>query len=355
MRRLRRRGATHDEILADLAGGLVESGLRQIHYGDRDSQGYLQQRPSQGWGAFKPGKRGIIEDTDDFLARAKRLRGSGRRPWEIAADVQRPAEQYRTRYRDRMHDAVKILHALGGAGGGGRGADVGGGSAAGDTQLGAFDPGSVSSPDLLALLGPPESRVPAGGLPAPMTDARSALALPQGYQGVVSGGGPAPRPSPVDALGAMQGQDTMFGSAQSLQAQRKAARERLGKGGLQGGSPTALVNSVISWAGQELGLKPGSRDRSPGENAAAGGSPTSDHLEGPGLKGREAIDLPTSPAQGGWGQYRKVARKLGLKPAASGFTEGTIRVGKRRVKVQVIFGEANHHGDHIHVGFHLGG
>jgi hypothetical protein len=33
-----------------VAGGAQESQLRNITYGDRDSEGYLQQRPSQGWG-----------------------------------------------------------------------------------------------------------------------------------------------------------------------------------------------------------------------------------------------------------------------------------------------------------------
>ena len=33
-----------------VATGLVESGLRNLTYGDRDSLGVFQQRPSQGWG-----------------------------------------------------------------------------------------------------------------------------------------------------------------------------------------------------------------------------------------------------------------------------------------------------------------
>lgn len=44
-RRLPRRAA----VLA-IATGMVESGLRNLDYGDRDSVGMFQQRPSQGWG-----------------------------------------------------------------------------------------------------------------------------------------------------------------------------------------------------------------------------------------------------------------------------------------------------------------
>ena len=50
----------------------VESNFRQINYGDRDSLGVLQQRPSQGWGPYKPGAAGAAQDIRDFLARAPR-------------------------------------------------------------------------------------------------------------------------------------------------------------------------------------------------------------------------------------------------------------------------------------------
>lgn len=41
--------ATQTEKLALLEAGLVESGMRNLNYGDRDSQGVFQERPSQGW------------------------------------------------------------------------------------------------------------------------------------------------------------------------------------------------------------------------------------------------------------------------------------------------------------------
>src|SRR4051794_23829056 len=36
-----------------LATALQESGLRNLDYGDRDSVGLFQQRPSQGWGSVE--------------------------------------------------------------------------------------------------------------------------------------------------------------------------------------------------------------------------------------------------------------------------------------------------------------
>ena len=42
-------GANATEQLALMEAGLVESGMANLNYGDRDSQGVFQERPSQGW------------------------------------------------------------------------------------------------------------------------------------------------------------------------------------------------------------------------------------------------------------------------------------------------------------------
>jgi GNAT superfamily N-acetyltransferase len=44
-------GMTQQAITVALATALQESGLRNLPYGDRDSIGLFQQRPSQGWGS----------------------------------------------------------------------------------------------------------------------------------------------------------------------------------------------------------------------------------------------------------------------------------------------------------------
>lgn len=43
-------GATPKQLQAAFAAAWVESRLRNLDYGDRDSLGLFQQRPSQGWG-----------------------------------------------------------------------------------------------------------------------------------------------------------------------------------------------------------------------------------------------------------------------------------------------------------------
>src|SRR5690554_4916402 len=41
----------HRAVVVALAAAMQESGLRNLDYGDRDSLGLFQQRPSQGWGS----------------------------------------------------------------------------------------------------------------------------------------------------------------------------------------------------------------------------------------------------------------------------------------------------------------
>lgn len=45
------RGLSQRDIAIALATAMQESGLRNLNYGDRDSLGVFQQRPSQGWGS----------------------------------------------------------------------------------------------------------------------------------------------------------------------------------------------------------------------------------------------------------------------------------------------------------------
>ena len=47
----RRRGVPDRGIVVALAAAMQESGLRNLSYGDRDSVGMFQQRPSTGWGS----------------------------------------------------------------------------------------------------------------------------------------------------------------------------------------------------------------------------------------------------------------------------------------------------------------
>lgn len=124
-------GANRAQTLALLSAGLVESNMQTIDYGDRDSLGPLQQRPSQGWGT--PDQ---VQDpayaARAFLERAMAIEGFNG-PGDLAAQVQRPAEEYRGRYAERMDDARWLLHNLDG------------GTA---TEPAAFDPSAPDEPDV---------------------------------------------------------------------------------------------------------------------------------------------------------------------------------------------------------------
>lgn len=104
-------GATGKVLLALMEAGLVESGMRNLNYGDRDSVGFLQQRPSMGW----PNPMHVPTATRSFVSRAMRYI-----PWpgsagSLAQAVQRSA--FPGRYDGRAGDAIKILRSLGYRGG----------------------------------------------------------------------------------------------------------------------------------------------------------------------------------------------------------------------------------------------
>lgn len=63
-----KQGATAIQKLALMEAGLAESGMANLTYGDRDSQGIFQERPSQGWHDVT----NIAAATDQILAAMKR-------------------------------------------------------------------------------------------------------------------------------------------------------------------------------------------------------------------------------------------------------------------------------------------
>ena len=101
---------------------LVESGVKNLNYGDADSVGFFQMRVGI-WdqGAYKgfPQKPELqakwFIDTALAVKRKAIARGDadfGKDPakWgEWIADTERPAEQYRGRYQLRLDEARKLL------------------------------------------------------------------------------------------------------------------------------------------------------------------------------------------------------------------------------------------------------
>ena len=103
------RAGTGDEgAVIIVAAGIVESNLRNLTYGDRDSLGWLQQRPSQGWRNARDVDRAADDFFTDMEARIPDWRS--RPPGDVAQLVQRSA--YPARYGKQIEKARGIVTAL---------------------------------------------------------------------------------------------------------------------------------------------------------------------------------------------------------------------------------------------------
>ena len=98
---------------------LVESGMRNINYGDADSVGFFQMRVSI-WnrGEYAGYPNSPEKQLDWFLDHAKAVKDQrvsrgqsldSSHYGEWIADVERPAAQYRGRYQLRLADARALL------------------------------------------------------------------------------------------------------------------------------------------------------------------------------------------------------------------------------------------------------
>jgi hypothetical protein len=108
-------GANSKQLLAAIEAALVESNLINVGYGDRDSRGLFQQRPSQGWGSQS-------QVMDPYYAANAFFRGAGTNKGalqvsqsgtagQLAQRVQRSA--FPARYDARESEALDILSRLG--------------------------------------------------------------------------------------------------------------------------------------------------------------------------------------------------------------------------------------------------
>lgn len=82
--------ASDKVMLALFQAGIVESGFRNLNYGDRDSIGFLQQRPSQGWGTVDQ-IMNVEYATNSFISRAKKIENKYKTSGQLAQAVQRSA------------------------------------------------------------------------------------------------------------------------------------------------------------------------------------------------------------------------------------------------------------------------
>jgi hypothetical protein len=95
-----------------IATAIQESKLRNLKYGDRDSVGLFQQRPSQGWGTVEQ----ILDpvySTNKFYDALVKIKGyEGMRITEIAQKVQRSA--YPEAYADHEQEGRLLASTLSG-------------------------------------------------------------------------------------------------------------------------------------------------------------------------------------------------------------------------------------------------
>lgn len=114
IRRGKKRGVSPMELESAIETGLVETNLRNLSYGDRDSQGWRQERKQ----FYKdPTNLGAsIERYFNETAAARKTR-KFKNSGELAQAVQRSA--FPDRYEQRDGDAERILRELGGSSSGG--------------------------------------------------------------------------------------------------------------------------------------------------------------------------------------------------------------------------------------------
>lgn len=354
-----RLGASPRERKALVLAGLVESNLqhdryRQVGSGDRDSVGFLQQRPSMGWGA--PGES-VSRDTRQFLAAARRANRGGS-AGQLAQSVQRSA--FPERYDQRSSEAEALLRQYGGGGGAPRPVVPSRGSSPAPVQ--DQSGGQQLATLLLTQLDAQEDGPrPSMGLAAPQFAAQAVM--PQGARSLPS---QAPRQSPGEPLARALTAVQALGGAQVPPAPAEAERGvrtpvegrpaplRAG-GGYRG---TQGLARSLAGIGHELGLRTTSTKR---QNTNPYSGKGSDHDYG--NKDAYAYDISSggAPNESMDRAAYRIMRQLGFRnyamgqPIDTGRGVRTIRTKQGTFRVQVIYrgsGSAfgGNHLSHIHVG-----
>lgn len=270
--------------------GIVESGLRNLSYGDADSQGWRQERAS-----LYKNPTNIKASVRRFRQEFEQFYDPGERSYEVAAQVQRPAAQYRGRYKDVAGQAERIVRSeLGGS------PNMREGS--GDVSYRTV-PGVDRSADRKALK---LSYLDERGKPGALLDLAAGLdsARDTPDRQVKVQGSPAPRRSS-------------------------------GGGGFGGG--LGDIASSIDQLADRYGA-PITAKQEPGH--ATGG----DH--DPAVKGATARDIGGSEAQRKR-LFKRITRKLGVKGAV--YKGADINVVKNGVRYQIISRDHGT-GPHLHIG-----
>lgn len=110
----RRRGESYKEIKAAVETGLVESGLRNLNYGDADSAGWRQERAM-----YYKDPTNLKASVNRFYDETSKVEDQYGAAGRLAAAVQRPREDLRGKYGERAGEAAALIRAFPNAGRGG--------------------------------------------------------------------------------------------------------------------------------------------------------------------------------------------------------------------------------------------
>lgn len=95
-----------------IQAGMTESRLHNLHYGDRDSLGIFQMRPSQGWGTVAQVTDPVYEINKFYDVLLRVPDWENQRPGDSAQDIERSA--FPARYHQWEPLAVNVIGAVGG-------------------------------------------------------------------------------------------------------------------------------------------------------------------------------------------------------------------------------------------------
>lgn len=107
----RARGLDDNAIQIAIMTSLAESEMKNINFGDRDSLGLFQQRPSQGWGSVQQ----VTNPTysiNKFYEALQRTNYNATTPWLAAQGVQRSFDPTGNNYRARYAVAQQAFRAI---------------------------------------------------------------------------------------------------------------------------------------------------------------------------------------------------------------------------------------------------
>ena len=110
----RQRRVSPKELLAAFETGIVESGMRNLNYGDADSKGWRQERAS-----LYKNPTNLVASVNRFFDETAKVKHKYARAGDLAAAVQRPRADLRGRYHQERAAALKLLGGKLPSGGGG--------------------------------------------------------------------------------------------------------------------------------------------------------------------------------------------------------------------------------------------